>query len=986
MSTLTNKPEWEFSEKPAIEQLKKMGYEYKTQAELLKERTSRYDVLLPQRLEKSIRKLNPWMFDEDIHEALRQLRKFETNIALEANEIAYAKLVGLSRGHLEPITVLQDRGDGKRPYTVKIFDFENYQNNDFLITNQFKLIGHKDDIFPDIVLFLNGIPLVVIECKSPTLNNPIAEAINDNLARYQMRHTGFEELFYYNQIIVATCGTQAQYSPTFGKAYHFREWKDPYPLTIQQIEEKFGDSRPQEILIAGLFDKNNLLELVRNFVVFEDDETQRVKKIAKYQQFRAVLKAIQNIRLGSTPKDKGGVIWHTQGSGKSLTMLWLALQLKRKFGNPTVLVVTDRRQLDRQITQNFERCGFPNPIQASDRDDLKSLIGNNKGQTIMTTIQKFPFFRGQEPHTVSDEEVFVMVDEGHRSQYGLTASDMRAALPNAVFIAYTGTPLMRNSMTIQWFGNYIDKYKLSQSEADGATLPIYHESRFTEVLVDTGEPIDVVFNRIFKDKTAEEKARIRKKYANPTAIAAAPDRIKKVAYDILNHYESSVKPNGFKAMIVAPNRKAAVTYKEILDDMGAPESAIIMSEEPDDKKQGWDKYHLTKQEQEHLEERFKLPVDEEKLSIFIVVDMLLTGFDCPILQVMYLDQGLKEHTLLQAIARVNRPYGSKKQLGMIVDYWGLAKNLQDAFALYDDEDIQNSVKPLDKTKENLDLRHKQVMSHFDNIDKNNMKAISEMFIPDDIRTRFEMDYKQFAKAMDIVLPDPYAAKYRNDLAFLSRVRSYLRSIYAQQDPEEPEIGEKVRKLIEESIRAAETKQLIPPSKVGDEQFLTILESFGTNKTKASAIQKRADRIIRENRNKNPIYFDSLRKRLEEIIEEIKNKKYEDAAQFKKLNEFWDELLQQDEKVKSLGFETESQFAIYNEFEKIMDSDKSRLLTITIDKALNEIKVIDWCKKDPIQKDMRRSIKDILFTEGLDYDKIQELANKIVNILIANECV
>lgn len=986
MSTLTNKPEWEFSEKPAIEQLKKMGYEYKTQAELLKERTSRYDVLLPQRIEKSLKKLNPWLFDEDIQEVIRLLRKFDTNIALEANETAYAKLVGLSRGHLQPITITQDKGDGKKPYTVKIFDFENPENNDFVVTNQFKLIGHKDDIFPDIVLFVNGIPLVVIECKSPTIHNPIAEAIHNNLSRYQLRHTGFEELFYYNQIIVAMCGTQAKYAPTFGKAHHYKEWKDPYPLTVQQIEEKFADSRPQEILIAGLFDKNNLLELVRNFIVFEDDEIQRVKKIAKYQQFRAVQKAVHNIRTGITPKEKGGVIWHTQGSGKSLTMLWLALQLKRKFGNPTVLVVTDRRQLDRQITQNFEKCGFPNPIQASDREDLKLLIENNKGQTVMTTIQKFPFFKNQEPHAVSNEEVFVMIDEGHRSQYGLTASDMRAALPNAIFFAYTGTPLMRNSLTTEWFGDYIDKYKLSQSEADGATVPIYYESRLTEVAVDTGEPIDVVFNRIFKDKTDEEKARIRKKYANPTAIAASPDRIKKVVYNILDHYENTVRPNGFKAIIVAPNRKAAVTYKEILDDLKAPESAIIFSEDPEDKKHGWDKYHLTKQELEHLEERFKLSIEEEKISIFIVVDMLLTGFDCPILQVMYLDQGLKEHTLLQAIARVNRPYGSKKQLGMIVDYWGLAKNLQDAFALYDDNDIQNSIKPLDRTKENLDLRHKQVMSYFTNIDKNNMKTISDMFIPDDIRTRFEMDYKQFAKAMDVVLPDPFAAKYRNDLSFLSRVRSYLRSIYAQEDPEEPEIGEKVRKLIEESIRAAETKQLIPPSKIDDDQFLTVLESFGTNKTKAHAIHKRADKVISENRNKNPVYYDSLRKRLEEIIEEIRLKKYEDAAQFKKLHEFWEELLQQDEKVKSLGFETETQFAIYNEFEKIMDSDKARKLTITIDKTLNEIKVIDWCKKDPIQKDMRRNIKDILFTEKLDYDKIQELANKIVSILIANECV
>lgn len=986
MSAKTSKPEWEFSEKPAIDQLVKMGYEYKTQKELHQERESRYDVLLPQRLEKALMKLNPWLAPEDSQEAIRKLRKFDTNIALEANEIAYAKLVGLSRGHLEPITVMQDRGDGSKPYTVRLFDFENPENNDFVVTNQFKLLGDKDDIFPDLVLFVNGIPLVVIECKSPTIDNPIAAAIKNNLARYQNQHTGFEQLFHYNQILVAMCGTQAKYAPTFGKAHHYKDWVDPHPLTKEQVDEEFGDSRPQEILIAGIFDKPNLLEMVRNFVIFEDEDNQRIKKIAKYQQFRAVLKTIQRFRNEASPKEKGGVIWHTQGSGKSLTMLWLGLQLKRKFGNPTVLVVTDRRQLDKQITSTFRNCGFPNPVQASDRDNLKSMIENNKGQTIMTTIQKFPFFKKQEPHAVSDEEVFVMIDEGHRSQYGLTASDMRAALPNAIFVAYTGTPLMRKSKTENEFGSYIDKYKLAESEADGATVPIYYESKLTELAVDTGEPIDVVFDRIFKDKTKEEKAKIRRKYANPTAIAAAPDRIRKVAFDILNHYETSVQPNKFKAMVVAPNRKAAVTYKEVLDEIGAPKSMIIMSKEPEDKKRGWDKYSLTEKKREFYEERFKLPIEDEELSIFIVVDMLLTGFDCPILQVLYLDQGLKEHTLLQAIARVNRPYGPKKQFGLIVDYWGLSINLQKAFALYDDEDIQNTIKPVERTKENLVIRHKQVMSYFDGIrDRDNMKEIIDMLTPDDVRTRFEMDYKEFVKAMDAVLPDPFASKYRSHLSFLNRVRFYARSMFNQMDPEEPEIGEKVRKLIEESIKAAETKGLIPPTKVDNKHFLTMLDKFGTNKSRASAIEKRATNTIQINRSKNPIYYDSLKKRLEEIIEELRSKKFEDAAAFKKLHDVFDEVTKEEEKAKTLGFETDVQFAIYNELETAFESKQARELTLLLDKTLSGIKVIDWCKKEPIHKDMRKSVKDILFQKNLEYDKIQDLATKIVNVLIANEC-
>jgi len=410
-----NKPEWEYSEKPGIDQFIKMGYEYKTQKELHLERESRYDVLLPQRFKKAIRKINqPWLDEDDAEEVLRQLRKFDTNSPLEANEIAHAKLVGISRGNLKPITLNQDRGSGRRPYTIKLFDFENpnIENNDFLVTNQFKLLGHKDDIFPDIVLFVNGIPLVVIECKSPQLAYPINEAISNNLRRYQVRKTGFEQLFYFNQVLVACCGTRAKYAPTFAEAHHYKNWLDPYPTTIEEVKSKFDDARKQEILFAGMFEPSNLLNLIRNFVVYEEGENKRIKKIAKYQQFRAVNKTIQRIASGTTPKEKGGVIWHTSGSGKSLTMLWLVQKLKRKFGNPTVLVVTDRRQLDRQIHVTFKNCGFPNPIKASDRDDLKTLIENNKGQTIMTTIQKFPFFKDEEPHAVSEESVFVLVDEG----------------------------------------------------------------------------------------------------------------------------------------------------------------------------------------------------------------------------------------------------------------------------------------------------------------------------------------------------------------------------------------------------------------------------------------------------------------------------------------------------------------------------------------------------------------------------------------------
>ncbi|MCV0401224.1 MAG: type I restriction endonuclease subunit R [Nitrosopumilus sp.] len=976
-------PEWEQSEKPALEQLIQLGFEYKNKADLDKTRESELEPLLMDRLEQAILKLNPWIDEFGIEDAIRQFKKFDTNIPIDANEIAHARIIGLSTEQLEPITVMQDLGDGNKPHTVKIIDFDKPENNDFLATNQFFLKGYKEDILPDIVIFVNGIPLVVIECKSPFVSNPINEAITNNLARYQQRKTGFERLFYYTQILVATCGTQARYAPTFASAHHYKEWRDPYPLTDDDIEQKFGRSRKQEILIGGILTKEHLLELIRNFTVYQTEENKRIKKIAKYQQFRAVQKTIHRIDSGKTPVEKGGVIWHTQGSGKSLTMFWLALKLKRIYGNPTVMIVTDRKQLDKQIHNTFKACGFPNPIQAKGRENLKEIIENNRGKTIMSTVFKFPFFKDGEAYAVSEESCFVLVDEGHRSQYGLTNAAMRAALPNAIFFAYTGTPLMKNAKTQDKFGSYIDTYKITESEADGATLPIYYESQFSDMHVQ-GETVEKRFERLTKDVDEKTRELARKKYANKTALAAAPDRIKRVADKIVEHYETHVRPNGLKAMIVAPSRAAAVLYKEALDDLKAPDSKIIMTSMPTDKKYGWDKYELTEGDKERYEERFKLPIEDEGLSILIVVDMLLTGFDAPILQALYLDQGLKEHTLLQAIARVNRPYGDKKTHGLIVDFWGISENLAAAYQMYDDADVQEILKPLDDAHRQLKLRYAKVMSHFYNVEKNDLDGLIAVLTPEDVREEFEHDFREFSKFMDLVLPDPEALKYQNDLRFLAKTRAAARTAFYDENLSLREIGEKVKKLIKESIQAEESVQLIPPTKIDNNNFLKLVESYGSTKTRASVIEKKARKVIEENESKNPAYYKSLRLRLEEIIEQLKHAKFEDAKSFNQLQGLLTELFTEEEKSKSIGFDTKVKFAIFSSLEKVFNKEQAKKLTFKISDSIEPLQVIEWSKKENIQKEMRVKIKDILYDQDLDAEQVQTLAVEIVDLMKANE--
>lgn len=972
--------EWQYSEGPAINQLIKMGYEYKSNLQLNKERDAYNQGLLLNRIQKALKKFNTWIDDEGVSETLTQLQKFETTIAMDANEIAYARLMGISRGFLQPITA-PNLEAGNKPYTIKFFDFEHIENNEFLVTHQFWLWGHKENVYPDIVLFVNGIPTVVIECKSPTEHNPIAQAINNNLATYQKRNTGYEKMFYYNQILVAMCGSQAVYASTYARPDQYKEWVDPYPLTKEEIEKTFGKARKQEILIAGMFEKSRLLDLIHNFISFEVDAGEKIKKIAKYQQYRAVSKSLTKLEAGNTPIDKGGVIWHTQGSGKSFTMLWFALQLKRKYDNATILVVTDRRQLDKQIHTKFINAGFPAPEKASDKDDLKSLLSNAKGKTIMTTVFKFLSKNGRSASPVSYDPIFVLVDEGHRTQYGVTAADMRVTLPNAIFYAYTGTPLMKNERTRLVFGDYIDKYKLKESEADGSTLPIYYESRLTELSVGD-ESLDVVFERMFKHLDKDSREKIKKRYANPTAIASAPDRIRKICLDILKHYETVVRPNGLKAMVVAPSRQAAVTYKEELDRLSAPASRIIMT--PDrikDKERGWDKYELTEKEKELYEDRFNLPINKEPLSILIVVDMLLTGFDSPILQVMYLDQGLKEHTLLQAIARVNRPYREIKGHGLIIDYWGISKNLRDAFELYDDADIQNILKPLADQRELLKQQHKKVMNYFSGIsDKRDIDEAVEILEPEDLQEQFNYDFKQFCKTLDAVLPDPVTNQYRSDVTFLGRVRAAARTAYFNEDLSLEGYGEKVKKLIEESIEASETIKLIPPTKIDNKNFMKLINSYGSNRTKASIITHKIKKVIDDNEETDPEYYKSLKARLEKLIEEQRKKKISDAQEFRKLQALLEELFAKEEVSKSLGFNVRVQFAIFNILQKVTGNfDIAKDVTFEIYNTLQPLKVIDWREKDNVQKRMRVAVKDLLNDREIHKD-VNEISSRIIDLL------
>ena len=472
--------------------------------------------------------------------------------------------------------------------------------------------------------------------------------------------------------------------------------------------------------------------------------------------------------------DKGGVIWHTQGSGKSLSMLWLATQLMFRFGNPPIVLVTDRKQLDEQIHGTFKACGFPDPISAKSRRHLQELLSNPRGKTIMTTIQKFG---SKESHIHTDEKVIALVDEGHRSQYKFNAEAMRSSMPNAVFFAFSGTPIdKKNKSTYKVFGPLLDKYSFEESKQDGATLKILYESRMPDLYVEGADSIDQIFERVFSDLDQEKKDRLKKEYVTKEKIGEAPARIRKICLDLIDHYTKRIEPNGYKAMLVATSREAAVTYKRELDKLNAPKSKIIMTSHLGEKgKDGssWDEYFLTPEQREEEADRFKSPDDPTK--ILIVVDMLLVGYDVPIVQVMYLDKGLREHTLLQAIARVNRLYDPAKTYGLIVDYCGITKDLQKALAIFEEDDIKGALEPAEKELEELKIRHREAMSFFNDIDKNDDDAIIEKFEPANVRDDFEYAFKMFSKALDVILPKKEAEPFVADFKYLSEKRQLIRT-------------------------------------------------------------------------------------------------------------------------------------------------------------------------------------------------------------------
>ena len=1018
--------EYNHAEEPARRLLERLGWTYVPREALAAERGDEREVLLKCRLRGALLRLNEWMTEEQAERAIFGLEHMDAT-GMARNQTVHEYLT-----YGMPLSV--DEPGGRRTRIARFFDFDHPESglNDFVVTTQFRVRrsnergGAENDermVIPDLVLFVNGVPLVVMEAKSPSLLEVWKSKAVRQLRRYQeagpeWRGAGAPELFHYNLLCVAHCGAAAAYAAIGAPENAYFEWKSVLPYSEDEVRQRFGvEPQGQAQLIIGLLSPATLLDVLRDYVVYEPERGRLVKKLPRYQQHRAVRAALERLLAGRKPEERGGVVWHTQGSGKSLTMLWLATKLRRepRLGNPTIVVVTDRTQLDRQIAGTFERCGFPAPEQASSSGDLRRLLTTGSGRTVMTTIQKFEEAlaapTGELDVLNASENVIVMVDEAHRTQYGILGGRMSKALPGAALIGFTGTPIdkgFRHS-TMGRFGPLIDSYTIPQSVADGATVPILYEARLPELAIEGPETVDKLFEAMFRDETEEVQARIRRRYANKETVAGAERRIEMIALDIAEHFRAKVRPNGFKAQVVAPTRAAALRYAERLNAFGVRAYPIVTTT-PNDGPEFDDAREL---DQNQTINAFVDPDGEPEA--LVVVDMLLTGFDAPVEQVLYLDRSLREHGLLQAIARVNRRFShewdgvpTEKTFGLVVDYHGVSRDLEQALSTFEWPDVQGAMTELDEDPAQvIESAAVHAESHFKGRDLSDTWSCVAVFAPDasteggfkaDLFEGFNADYRQFSRLMDRFLPDQRALPYVDRLARLTEVRAYVRAQFLREDADWTEIGAKVKRLVDQRI-GAQVRELMKPVSILDQDFEQKIAALPHEEARASLMEHAIRAQIHERLADNPVFFEKLSERLAHIIEDLRNRLIDSAEACRRYAALRFEIQSEAEIAAEHGL-TPVSFAIYElldghsqepaptdavqegpgSYRERFDEEVKRV-ALAVEEALDGHKaVVDWQSNLEVQREMRRDIKRQLRDAG-DYseERLDELAEQIVEL-------
>lgn len=900
------------SQKPAIELLQSMGYTYISPEDCEKQRGSRYHVLLKDILRGQLRKLNRYTYAgaenefsaANIERAMEELDEPLTDGLVRTSEKIYDALM---LGKSYPETV----GGGKSlSFNLKYIDWEHPENNLFHMTEEFT-VESQDKLHnarPDIVLFINGIPFAVIECKAPHIS--VDQAVEQMIRNQQADY--IPQLFKYAQIVMATNKNAVKYATAGTPKKFWSVWKEQDTAFLgSRLAQLVADRAPteQDRNMISLFSRERLMELTRYFVLFDAN----VKKICRYQQYFAIREIIETIEQ---PDSKGnrqsGVIWHTQGSGKSLTMVMLAKYILMELAacNPRVVIVTDRKELDGQIAATFAHTRL-NPARATSGRHLVELVTNRKADVITTIINKFNTAERLEAKNNS-RDVFVLIDESHRSNYGSMAAKMRTVFPNACYIGFTGTPLMkREKNTLTKFGKLIHKYTIQDGVEDGAIVPLIYEGRFVEQKVDE-ENIDMWFQQTTKRLTDPQKEDLRRKWSSIRRLTSTDARIKRIALDINNHFVLGFKDTGFKAMLATNYKRDAIRYLKCFEQFGDLNCAAVISppdmrESVDDVDEGtdnmvieyWEKMMKLYGDADTYEEAMKNKFCDGEIDILIVCSKLLTGFDAPVCQVLYIDKELKEHGLLQAIARTNR-LRDGKEYGLIVDYRGLIQKLDAAMDMYsgaglenfEGGDLKGVVIDVLEALGQLRTAYTNLMDLFTDVeDLRDTEEVEVALADEKKREQFYNLLCAFGRALNLALnsEQAYAAlpgeerkKYQNRFVFFSKVRRSVKIRYCDAI-DNSEYEPLMQNLLDTHLSVAGLKQITNPVDIlNKDDFERELEELGSLRAKADAITSRLSKSISAKYEENPAYYDSFSKRIKDALDQYKEKVISEAEYLAKM--------------------------------------------------------------------------------------------------------
>lgn len=1063
----------------AIKLLERLGYQYIYAPNIAPdgeqpERASYEEVLLSERLQNAICRINPNVPIDSQAEALKEVQRIHSPELLANNEAFHRMLT-------EGVGVSYQKEGNERGDLVWLIDFEHPENNEFVVANQFTVIENGTNKRPDVILFVNGIPLVVIELKNPIAENATLKSAYQQMETYK---AVIPNLFTYNAFNIISDGLEAKAGSLSAGLTRFMAWKS----ADGKVEASNLVSQ-LETLINGMLNKATLLDLIRYFVVFEKSKKEdqegivsisTVKKLAAYHQYYAVNRAVESaIRAsgyakesGACPSEvstnvlmespesyglagvksqpdgdrKGGVVWHTQGSGKSLSMVFFTGKIVLALDNPTVLVITDRNDLDDQLFDTFAssvQLLRQEPKQIENREDLKEKLKVASGGVLFSTIQKFQPETGNVYERLSEREnIIVIADEAHRTQYGFKAKTiddkdaqgevvgkkvvygfakyMRDALPNATYLGFTGTPIeSTDTNTPAVFGNYIDIYDISQAVEDGATVRIYYESRLAKInLSEEGKQLvdDLDAELAQDDLTDTQKA--KSKWTQLEALIGSENRIENIAKDIVQHFEQRQEVFEGKGMIVSMSRRiAAELYEKIVelkpewhsDDLNKGVIKVVMTSSSSDGPQ-IAKHHTTKQERKTLADRMKDTEDE--LKLVIVRDMWLTGFDAPSMHTLYIDKPMKGHNLMQAIARVNRVYKDKPG-GLVVDYLGIASDLKKALSFYSDAGGKGDPAIAQEQAVELMLEKLEVVSQMyngfayeDYFEADTSQKLSLILAAEeqilgleDGKKRYVNEVTALSKAFAIAIPHEQAMDVKEEVAFFQAVKARLAKFDSTGEGRtDEEIETTIRQVIDGALVSEQVIDVFdaagikkPDISILSEEFLLELKGMEHKNVALEVLKKLLNDEIKSRTKQNLVKSKSLMEMLENSIKKYHNKILTAAEVMEELIALSKEIVHMDSEAKELGL-SDFEYAFYtavannDSAKELMQKDKLRELAIILTERVKANASIDWTIKESVKSKLKVIIKRTLRQYGYPPD-MQLLATETVlkqAELIANE--